>query len=241
MELTTHLKRITKMVVCFLMTGTLSAQTLHETTIINDKSMGNPCQFDSKPLLVDLIKKSNLKNDQNVGVVLRTSTCGIGRIPNVKTTVLPAVKSSFFGSSGSVTDRRKKLGRFLTEAKVNLDSLSSGPCDQTQTNLYRTVSYISHLYDSTATSKTLILITDLAENSSVFQSSIYINKPGALLKDYDRIVATFQKDAPLPDLSGVTVEIISPMDSDFSLYLGRFWTRLFISCGAKSVQVRTAF
>ena len=175
-----------------------------------------------------------------MGAVLRTSTCGVGRIPDVRTATLPKVKTSFLGGS-SIADRRRKLTKFLTKAKSNIDSLATGPCNQTQTNLYRTISYISTLYDSMETSKRLIVFSDLAESSTVFNAGNYINNPEALLKHYDRIVATFQKDAPLPDLSGVAVEMISPMDSDFSLYLGRFWTRFFTSCGAKSVEVRTAF
>ncbi|AXG72978.1 hypothetical protein DVK85_01505 [Flavobacterium arcticum] len=225
-----------------LASNAVNAQNLDETFLINDTSLSNNCQLDAKTLFVKLIRGFNLQQDTKKGVVLRTSTCGEGRIANVKTASLPKAQSSFLGG-GSISERKKALGWFLAKAKANIDALAAQPCDERETNLYRTIVYLSKLYSSTASKKRLLLFSDMAESSSVFNTATpaYINNPKALLKEYDRIIASFKKDSPYPNLKGVDIVIINPMNNDFLLYQYRFWEKFFLTeCGASSVQIRTA-
>jgi hypothetical protein len=236
-----HLSLLTNSLIVFAVCIALSANAQRtEKILMNDNSIGNNCMMNSQELFVKILKPFNLKQNSNQGIVLKTCSFGVNRIPTIQTATLPEVANSFWGGASN-SERKKALSNFLIPAKSNIEAMVKGPCDQTQTNLYRALVYVSHQFSNANSSKSLILFSDLAPSSSAFNSGKYINNPKGLLKDFDKILQILQKDSELPDFTGVDVEMIAPMPNDFSLYLGRFWTKFFKQCGAKSVTVRTAF
>lgn len=216
----------------------LNAQQLEEYFIINDTSLSSNCQLDAKSLFQKLILNFELQQYPNKGVVFKTSTCGESRVPNVASAELTVGENSFFGNPPN--KRKQELYCFLVQAKTNVAALSEHSCSENQTNLIRTITYLSQFYTKSA-QKTLLIFSDMAECSSVFNAQRYQDYPSRLLSDYNSIVELFEKDNALPDLTDVKVIIINPMDSDYLLYLSRFWTRLFKDLGSIEVTVRTAF
>jgi hypothetical protein len=128
----------------------INAQNLAETAVVNDKSLNNPCELDTKKLLTRLIIDFDLKNDRNKGIELRCYVTGEGRVPEENIASLPKAKTSFFGGT-PISERKKELAKFLVKAKSDLAILATGPCDRTQTNLYRTIVYLSKKYGNNAT------------------------------------------------------------------------------------------
>ena len=222
----------------FINISVANAQISEQFFIINDTSMSNDCKLNAKVLFPKLIAGFELQKYPNKGVSIRTSICGEGRVPEVGIADLPKAETSFFG--GSPNKRKQEMYRFLAKAKKNIDELSEHDCNETQTNLYRTITYLSKFYKKSS-QKTLLILSDMAEYSSVFSAERYQNSPSRLLSDYDKILKLFQKDSALPDLADVKVIIVNPMNSDWLLYLSRFWEKFFRTCGAESVEVRTVF
>lgn len=213
-----------------------------EKIFMNDLSIGNICSRDSQELFVKTLKSFDLKQNPNQGIILKTCRFGVSRIPTIRKATLPEVVNSFWGGPSN-SQRKKALRNFLIPAKSNIEAMVKGPCEETQTNLYRALVYVSQQFSNADCTKSLVLFSDLAPASSAFNAAKYINNPKGLLKDYDSIVKKLQEDEDLPDFTGVDIVMISPaMDSDFGLYLSRFWTRFLTSaCCAKSVNVRTAY
>ena len=231
-------KKISACAALLLTTSLIYGQKLHEYTVIRDISKStNTCNFDVEPLFIKVVSALDLKQADKA-VVFRTGFCGAGRIPEMKTARLNASQSIF---GRSVSQRRQALSTFLVQVKTNLKSLGERKCDENETNIYRLLTHLSKEFDPKATSNTLVIFSDMAESSTIFEASNYRNNPSALMRNYKRIVEKFERDAPLPNLKGLDVIIINPLDSDYLLYLGRFWEKLLLSCGAASVKFKTDF
>ncbi|MEQ9230551.1 MAG: hypothetical protein RIF46_07695, partial [Cyclobacteriaceae bacterium] len=139
------------------------------------------------------------------------------------------------------SERANELRQFLTIGKANMDYLASIPCDQQQTNLFRTLTALVNEMSKAEGAKTLYVFSDLVEVSSVINlESRYARNPSLVLEDYDRIIQAFEQDAPLPDLTGITVILITPGASDLHLWVSRFWTQFLTVQGAESVVTKSS-
>ncbi|MCG8640007.1 MAG: hypothetical protein MI862_09725, partial [Desulfobacterales bacterium] len=140
----------------------------------------------------------------------------------------------------STTERNKAIGQFLAKGKADMDYLASQPCDQLQTNLYRSIIHLVGQLDQQAIQKRIWIFSDLCESSSAFESSRYSKNPARIMKDYDTIKAALEADAPLPDMTGIEFILVTPGNTDLLLWMSRFWEKLLNSKGAH-VKVRGSF
>ncbi|MFY0689076.1 MAG: hypothetical protein JXQ90_18035 [Cyclobacteriaceae bacterium] len=170
------------------------------------------------------------------GVNLRTTTCGENMIPRVNLAQL-AEDDSFFGS---ISARNNAIGEFLAKGKADLDHLVGLPCDEQQTNLYRTIVHILRQYDPKSEEKKLVILSDLVEASSVLNMHVYEDDPSALLSSFDELVAALEADVKMPSLVGMEVVLVTPGNSELQLWAARFWSKWLISKGCE-VRVQAAF
>ncbi|MDW3210281.1 MAG: hypothetical protein R8N23_10465 [Reichenbachiella sp.] len=218
--------------------GTELTAQIVEVGIIRDvsESSNEAKAFDEDAIFRKMITYLDLK-DSDQGVNFRTATCGESRIAEIRLAPLQKADDSWFASS---SERDKALRQFLAKAKVDLDYLADQPCDEQQTNLYRTIVAITKDFHSSASSKTLFIFSDGIEVSSAFNALRYKNNPAQVITDFDAIVEALERDALLPDLAGFSVILITPGKTDMELWMSRFWERLIKAKGG-AFQARAAF
>lgn len=113
------------------------------------------------------------------------------------------------GSLANPFTRKRQIAKFKSDIDNYLDTAAHDTVGHDRSSVYHPmVSALTELAQSTATDRTLILYSDLAEN----ENDISFYRPGtlALLRsDPDRIAAELAAKAPLPDdLSGIRVYFI---------------------------------
>lgn len=220
-----------------LLTACKTKAQLIEYAIIRDVSEstveGQTLKADE--LLKKIVPDLELSTTKKA-VNFRTALCGRSTIPEVKLASLPG-QNSVFGPSSV---RTRHLRQFLAKAKTDIDYLVGHPCDQQQTNLYRAIGHVAGQFDENASSKTLIVFSDLAEVSSVFNAKKYAGNPSGLMSEYNEIIKEMEQDSVLPDLSGFTILLVTPGTTDLHLWLARFWNKLLSTKGAL-VQVKAVF
>jgi len=228
--------------VCLILIGLLftirpvNAQIV-EYAIMRDVSNSS---IDAQPLNSDIIFRKVVGElglqDAKKGVNLHILLCGASRLPEVRLATLPLQE----GWLSSSSERTKHLRQFLTKAKADIKFLAEHPADQPQTNLYRALVHLSKQFSKESTEKKIIVISDGAEVSSVINANQYYQQPSDLITDFDKIIEQFQKDSPLPDLTGVEVVLVTPGSTDFHLWLSRFWVK-FVQMQGGSATVRATF
>ncbi|MEP1782121.1 hypothetical protein [Reichenbachiella sp.] len=212
----------------------VSAQSITESALIWDASEGsNTRTLDADKTLRHLITDLKLEEDTKMGVKYLTAICGENEIPAVRVASLPKVVSMF----PSISERNREIGKFLKKAKSDINYLASVPCDQQQTNLHRTIVQVTKQYAPEAEEKKLKIVSDLVEVSSIINMNRYKNNPSGLLTDFDTIVQAFENDAPLPDLSGVEVILSTRGNTNYLLFVSRFWERYLMSKNARVITV----
>jgi len=212
------------------------AQTVQIGTIV-DVSLGSGSDqtVDSKELFQAIIDRYNFA-DLNLARDYFSILCGQNTISEVKRYRL--ISSNYISTSR--TKRRKQIANFLIAVKTDVNKLEDEPSNQGQTNFYRTLLTIIKEFDPNSSSKHLIVYSDLCENSSATSFNRFINDPSSIMSHYDKIIDDFSKDAPLPDLSGFTIDLITPGANDFHLWVSRFWEKFLRSRGAVTVNVRAS-
>lgn len=219
--------------------GLISVQghaQITEYAIIRDVSESNlsPSSVTPELLLKQVILDAELATSGQ-GLNLRTALCGEHTIPEVMLTQLAEQR----GLLASTATRNQSMRQFLIQAHADLAHLLEQPCDHRQTNLYRTLCAVVEQMEGTAQTKTLIIFSDLAEVSKMFNTRKYERNPKQLLTHYQEIRAAFDADKPLPDLDGFQIILITPGSTEFQLALARFWKKMLQSQGAK-VQIKAS-
>lgn len=207
-------------------------------SVIRDVSMSG--QDTSKVIYADdlfrkFILNSNIK-DVDDGMIMRFVRCGVGRVPDIKTSELPV-----FGWSTGSGGKRDLQVRFLKEAKASTEYLFGLPATEGQTNIYRTLAYTANLMVNASGKKDIVFFTDLVEASSAWSSYQYFDDPQKLLKDHDKIVQSLESDMMMPNLSGFTVTFIIPGDREDVLWLSRFWKKYLQQSKGAVVHIRTSY
>lgn len=105
-----------------------------------------------------------------------------------------------------------------------------------QSKLYRPICKILQvLADSPAERKVCFIFSDLLENTKYLSFYSFMDKPGTILNERDRIINTLNERCELPDLTGIELYIIhhpnSETDELFDAVL-QFWTTYFKEKGA---------
>lgn len=219
-----------------VLTSNIEAQNI-EYALIRDVSMSTneTREFKTDYVFKKIISELDLK-DSDKAVNLRTVICGEKRIPEINEALLPEQTSIF----ASASKRTNQLRQFLTKAKSDIEYLAGIPRNQQQTNLYRSLVSVITQMDSEATQKTITVISDGIEVSSVLNAKKYADNPSSIMDDYEAIKEALERDMPLPDFSGIQVVFVTPGSTDLHLWMSRFWEKL-ITSGGGSVTTKATF
>lgn len=96
---------------------------------------------------------------------------------------------------------------------------------------------LNHLSSSPATSKKLIIISDLLEHTPINSFYTYRNSREAFKNDWSRIEEIFEQNCSIPDLTGIDIEVIHLPDENHDhmfLMVFDFWKHLFEKHGVNS-------
>ena len=217
----------------FVMPMALFGQTIGRA-IIRDVSQSSDLEeaFNADQIFKELLIDLDLKNSKK-GVELLTALCGQRKIPEVRHAKLPEQKSRLSATS----QRTEDLRQFLTKAKSDIDYLGSHLNDQSQTNLYLTLVKVVDEFDTQTTSKKICIISDLTEVSSALNATKYINNPEGIMEDYNSILRDLNNKAPLPNLIGFTIVLVTPGKTSLEFYMANFWKKMVSDLGG-TAEVR---
>lgn len=139
--------------------------------------------------------------------------------------------------TSNVYERKKEMANFSLELDSATGKLLSEPIGRPSSSLYIPLANeLSRLAESHAKKKTLIVFSDLLEESYLF--SFGSPKTLQMLKENpDNVSAMLEKEAPLPSLKGVEIYVIfqpvNSAESNVFHIVSGFYQRLLESKGAR--------
>lgn len=188
--------------------------------------------YDAKAAFKKVIGMLNLK-DSKASVTMCTSLIGAPGIPKVNVAALPEIESS------SVLERNRALAGFFKKGLADFEYLDQ-PATHRHTEIFRSLVALTNEFTPGA-SRTIILIeSDFISSGHVAEFFDYKDSPSSLMDDFDKIIAAFKADSELPDLTGADVILITPGDSELSIWATRWWRKAFYLFGASKVSIRAA-
>lgn len=226
--------------ILIITTSTALAQLSGKGFVFDASLSGANCQFNDDQIFKQTIVDLDLREHPKRGCNFRAAVCGADKVIDIKKATLSEIETRYYSS----TTRRKELGKFLTDMKAGLQHLAFAECNQSETNLYRTICAMRESFISQEDEIDLYIFTDGIIASSVysFHQSQYKSNPQRILDDYEKIKAAFAKDIPIPDFSGVSITFISSdKTNELSLFALRFWKKFLLEAGAKSVESKASF
>lgn len=171
--------------------------------------------YNEVALLIDITDSQSFPPVEEIMPILHPENIWDGSVFTLSTISDLSITKTYEASiepinkwNGSEKLRKKEIKKFNSEVSRMILNISKTKQDKNNSAVYIAISEkLTQLTKSTAQKKTLIIFSDLLENTS--NTSFYRkNDLNLISSNPEAIITRFEKIAPLPDLTGININIV---------------------------------